>query len=47
MGECIDETLQPFVLRVSGSSGCNRFVAGEPARAAGSSAQPPTAAPQR
>lgn len=47
MGECIDEELQPFVLRVSGNSGCNRFMPGKPARAAGSSAAPPTAAPVR
>ena len=25
MGLCIDEQLQPFLLRVSGNSGCNRF----------------------
>ena len=43
LGECIDEDLQTFVLRVSGNSGCNRFVPGEPARAAGSSAAPPIA----
>ena len=47
MGLCIDEELQPFRLRVSGNSGCNHFMAGEPARAAGSSAAPPTAVPQR
>ena len=47
MGECIDEDLQPFVLRVSGNSGCNRFLQGEVARAAGSSEAPPTAAPAR
>jgi hypothetical protein len=39
--------LQPFVLRVSGNSGCNRFLQGEVARAAGSSEAPPTAAPAR
>lgn len=43
MGECIDEDLQEFKLRVSGNSGCNRFMPGKPARAEGSSAQPPTA----
>ena len=47
MGLCIDEDLQPFRLRVSGNSGCNRFMAGKPARAKGSSAAPPTAAPTR
>jgi hypothetical protein len=25
LGLCIDEDLQPFVVRVSGNSGCNRF----------------------
>jgi hypothetical protein len=47
MGLCIEEKLQPFRLRVSGSSGCNRYTAGQPARAAGSGDAPPTAAPQR
>jgi hypothetical protein len=47
MGLCIEEDLQPFHLRVSGASGCNHYFAGEPARAAGSSAAPPTAKPQR
>ena len=47
IGMCIDETLQPYQLRVSGNSGCNLFMEGKPARAAGSSAQPPQAAPQR
>lgn len=47
MGMCIEESLQPFQLRVSGASGCNHYSAGEPARAAGSSAAPPTAKPQR
>ena len=36
LGLCIDEDLQPFLLRVSGDSGCNHFMAGEPARAVGS-----------
>ena len=31
MGLCIDEKLQPFLLRVSGNSGCNRFMPGKPA----------------
>ena len=47
MGLCIDEALQPYLMRVSGNSGCNRFVKGKPARSAGSSDHPPTAAPQR
>jgi hypothetical protein len=47
MGLCIDEDLQQFRLRVSGNSGCNRFMAGKPARAAGSSAAPPVAEPTR
>ena len=47
MGLCIDEDLQPYVVRISGNGGCNRFMAGEPARAAGSSGRPLTATPQR
>jgi hypothetical protein len=47
MGLCIDEKLQRFLLRVSGNSGCNRFMPGKPARAAGSSEAPPTAEPVR
>jgi hypothetical protein len=47
MGLCIEEKLQPFQLRVSGNSGCNRFLPGTPARAEGSSAAPPTAQPTR
>ncbi len=47
LGLCIDDDLQPFLLRINGSGGCNRFMAGEPARAAGSSAAPPTAKPVR
>lgn len=47
LGLCIDEELQPFQLRVSGSSGCNRFMPGAPARAEGSSEAPPQAAPMR
>jgi hypothetical protein len=31
MGMCIEESLQPFHLRVSGASGCNHYSAGEPA----------------
>jgi len=46
-GLCIDDKLQKFVLRVSGDSGCNRFMSGEPARAKGSSKAPPTAKPTR
>jgi hypothetical protein len=47
VGLCIDEELQPYRLRVSGNSGCNRFLSGKPARAAGSGAAPPTAKPMR
>jgi len=47
LGQCIDEELQPFLLRVSGNSGCNRFMPGEPARAGGSSEAPPKAKPTR
>jgi hypothetical protein len=47
MGLCIDEKLQPFRLRVSGTSGCNRFMPGKPARAEGSSEAPPVAEPVR
>jgi hypothetical protein len=47
MGLCIDERLQEFLLRVSGNSGCNRFMAGSPAQANGSSSAPPTAEPVR
>jgi len=43
MGLCIDEELQEFRMRVSGNSGCNRFMAGTPAHARGSSAAPPVA----
>jgi hypothetical protein len=47
MGLCIDEELQEFRLLVSGNSGCNRFMAGEPAHARGSATAPPTAQPTR
>ena len=47
MGLCIDEQLQPYRLRVSGNSGCNRFIPGKVARAEGSSASPPTAKASR
>jgi hypothetical protein len=47
LGLCIEDKLQPYVLRVSGDSGCNRFVEGEPARAKGSSKAPPVAVPTR
>jgi hypothetical protein len=47
LGLCIDEKLQPFLLRVSGDSGCERYMQGAPARAAGSSSAPPTAKPTR
>lgn len=47
VGECIDEKLQPFLIRISGNGGCSRFQEGTPARAAGSSNKPPTAKPTR
>jgi hypothetical protein len=47
LGLCIDESLQQLRLRVSGNSGCNKYMSGTPARAAGSNAAPPTAAPAR
>jgi len=47
LGLCIEEQLQPFRLRVSGNSGCNRFTEGKPVHANGSSGAPPTAKPQR
>ncbi len=46
-GQCIDEKLLSFKLLVSGSSGCNRFMEGEPARAKGSSDRPPSAEASR
>ena len=47
LGLCIDEKIQQFRLRVSGISGCNRFMPGKPARAEGSGSAPPTAQPTR
>ena len=47
VGECIDEKLQPFLIRISGNGGCSRFQKGTSARAVGSSDKPPTAAPSR
>lgn len=44
-GYCIEEKLQPFQLRVTGNSGCNEYVEGEPARGKGSSGTPPRATP--
>lgn len=46
-GYCIEQDLQPFHLRITGNGGCNRFTAGKPARAEGSSEKPPAAVPQR
>ena len=46
-GYCIEESLQPFQLRVTGNSGCNKFAPGAPARGKGSSEKPPTAIPAR
>ena len=39
-GLCIDEELQSYRLRVSGNSGCNRFMSGKPAHAVGSGKAP-------
>lgn len=47
VGVCIEEELQPLHLRISGNGGCNRFMAGKPARAEGSSEKPPMAEAQR
>jgi len=47
MGLCIEESLQKFRLRVSGNSGCNYFMPGKPAVAAGSGKAPPVAEPTR
>jgi hypothetical protein len=47
LGLCIEGELQEFRLRVSGDSGCTLYVAGEPARATGSSTAPPVAMPTR
>lgn len=46
-GLCIEERLQPFRLRVTGISGCDRFMEGKPAHAKGSGSAPPTAKPTR
>jgi hypothetical protein len=46
-GLSIEQSLQPYLLRVSGGSGCGLFIEGDPARAAGSGACPPTAKPMR
>jgi len=46
-GLCIEEKLQAYRLRVTGNSGCNRFMEGKPAHAKGSGSAPPTAKPTR
>jgi len=46
-GLCIEQSLQPYLLRVDGGSGCGLYLAGEPGRASGSGACPPTARPMR
>jgi hypothetical protein len=46
-GYCIDENLQPYQLRVTGNSGCNKYMEGAPAHGKGSSTKPPTAKPMR
>ena len=43
LGHCTEEHLLDSKLRVSGLSGCNHFMAGEPAHAAGAAAAPPRA----
>ena len=45
MGQCIEEKLQPFQLRVSGNSGCNRFRLGKPTKVEGASRVPPSTKP--
>jgi hypothetical protein len=47
VGMCIEEELQQYRLRVSGNSGCNVFMQGDPARASGSAAKPPVAVATR
>lgn len=47
IGACIDEELQPYKISVTATSGCAMFSRGTPARAAGSSRQPPEAKPTR
>lgn len=47
LGLCIDDDMQEFRLLVSGNSGCNHFMEGEPAREKGSGTSPPTAQPVR
>ncbi len=46
-GLCIEEQIQPINLRITGNGGCNRFMEGKPAHAAGSGSAPPTAEPVR
>ena len=45
LGLCIDEEIRPFLMRVSGDSGCDRYMPmkKDVARAAGSASAPPTA----
>ena len=47
LGFCIDEKLQPYRLSITGNGGCSRYIKGQPARAEGSSQQPPSASPTR
>lgn len=42
VGECIEEALLPFVLRVSGGSGCNRFIPNRSGVAESKQAPPPS-----
>lgn len=46
-GLCISEVLSPYLLRVSGASGCKGFAAGIPARAAGAGTVPPLETTER
>jgi hypothetical protein len=47
VGQCIEEKLQPYLIRISGNGGCLRFQKGKPAHAAGASDKPPSAKPSR
>ena len=44
-GRCIEQSLQPYLLRVSGGSGCGLFVEGEPTRVEGAGGCPPIVTP--
>lgn len=40
-GLCLEKSLRGFQLRVTGNSGCNRFMPGTTSRASGASQKPP------